>query len=149
VRFAFHVAKMSLCVQIQIEMKAIGLDRLPKDMQSKIATLQSKYNSARDWSENTEGLREHGENEEFIHGKLSHGCIAIVGRELTRNHSQDVLRYLTATTPHLCSRRRVGYILAILGSPNSHSQPSTAHPSLLELPSVALSESLHAFRSLL
>ena len=57
VRFAFYVAKMSLCVQIQIEMKAIGLDRLPKDMQSKIATLQSKYNSARDWSENTgEGL---------------------------------------------------------------------------------------------
>lgn len=140
---------MSLCVQIQIEMKAIGLDRLPKDMQSKIATLQSKYNSARDWSENTgEGFRGHGESEEFIHGKLSHGCIAIVGRELTRNHSQDVLKYLTVTTSHLYSRRRVGYILAILDSPNSHSQPSTAHPSLLELPSVAQSESSHVFRSL-
>jgi hypothetical protein len=82
---AMGASKKSLCAEIQRKMAANGLDRLPKDIQSKIATLQSGYNHARDWLENTgEGLRGRGESEETIHGKLWNGCITVIGRELAR-----------------------------------------------------------------
>ena len=53
-------------------MKANGIHhRVEKDVASKISSLQSGYNTACDWKENTgEGIWASGGSEETIHGKL-------------------------------------------------------------------------------
>lgn len=63
--------KKLLLEEIIDQMRQVGIyHRLPKDVASKISTLQSNYRTAREWNE-TEGkaLRRAGMSEFVIHGK--------------------------------------------------------------------------------
>ena len=67
--------KKLLLEEIIERMRQVGIyHRLPKDVASKISTLQSNYRTAREWND-TEGkrLRQAGAKEEVVHGNKT-GC---------------------------------------------------------------------------
>lgn len=68
---AERIPKKILLEEIISEMQNAGIyHRLPKDVASKISTLQSNYRSAREWYD-TDGkkLQQAGAKEDIIHGK--------------------------------------------------------------------------------
>ena len=64
------VTKKTLAGEVVVKMMESGINhRTAKDVINKISSLQSAYNVARDWRENTgEGLRLDGTSESSIHG---------------------------------------------------------------------------------